>query len=394
MKYCVLIVDGASGWPLADRGGRTSLEVARTPNLDAVAQAASVGLVATVPPGMEPSSACACMSLLGYDPRIHYRGRSAIEAKSLGVPVEDGDVTFRCNLVAVQDGRMSSYSCGHIGGHEAQALVASLNEELGDASVRFYPGVGYRGMCRVRGRGEVLLADCTPPHDIPGKPVDDFLPRGPGSEYLRNIMTRSQEVFRDHPVNRGRVSRGEVPATGVWLFWASASVPEMPLFKAVYGLDAAMTSGVDLMRGLALMLGMEILEIPGVTDGQDNDHASQAVGALEALERKDMVVLHVEAPDEAAHAGSIADKVEAIERVDGEIVARLLSWDKEPLRILVAPDHATPIETQTHAGEPVPFVLYGPGFMANGARRFSEAEARGTGVLIEEGYNIMHRLTE
>jgi len=392
MKYCVLIIDGAAGLPLPESGKRTCLELARTPNLDAMAIEGILGLVRTVPPGMEPSSACACMSVLGYDPEVYYRGRAAIEARSMGMEIGGGEVVFRCNLVNIEDGRMQDYSAGHITTNEAQALISALNESLGSDDVRFFPGVGYRHILKLKGHEDTLQAACTPPHDIPGRPVADFLPHGPGSEFLRDLMERSEPVLKDHPVNIERKSRGQIPATGVWLFWGSGRVPDMPAFKQVYGLDAAMTSGVDLLRGLAQMAGMSTLDIKGVTDGPDNDYAAQAVGALEALGRHGMVVIHIEAPDEAAHAGSIDDKIGAIQRIDSEVVSRLRSWREDDLRVLIMPDHPTPIEVRTHTADPVPFLLWGDSVKANGAKRFTEAEAKGTGVFLEEGYKIMGRL--
>jgi len=392
MKYCVLIIDGASGLPLPGRGNRTCLELAATPNLDAMSREGYLGLVRTVPEGMEPSSACACMSVLGYDPKIYYKGRAGIEARSLGITIGADEVVFRCNLVTVRDGEMQDYSAGHIRTDEARRLIIALNESLGSDDVRFYPGVSYRHILKLRGHADVLDAICTPPHDIPGKPVADFLPKGAGSAFLRELMARSEVVLRDHPINKERESRGEVPATGIWLFWGSGQVPDMPAFKQVHGLDAAMTSGVDLLRGLAQMAGMAILEIKGVTDGLDNDYAAQVSGALESLDGYDLVVIHVEAPDEAAHAGSIGEKIEAIRRVDAEVVSRLRSWREDDLRVLVMPDHPTPITVRTHTADPVPFLLWGKGFKANRARRFTEAEVKSTGVFIEEGYKIMRRL--
>ena len=393
MKYCVLIIDGAAGWPLPQSGGKTTLELAHIPNLDAMAREGLVGQVRTVPPGMEPSSACACMSVLGYDPRVYYRGRSAIEAKSMGIPIADTEVVFRCNLVAIREGKMWSYSSGRISTHEAQVLVAALNGSLGSDRVRFYPGVAYRHICKIKGRAETLLASCTPPHDIPDKPIAEFLPQGQGSDLLRDLMAGSEAVLKEHPVNMERQARGDIPATMIWLFWGSGRVPDMLRFKEVYGLEAAMTSGVDLLRGLAQMVGMEVLDIPGVTDGLDNDYAAQAAGALKALDSYDLVVIHIEAPDEAAHVGSVDDKVGALERVDEEVIGRIRSRTSEALRVLILPDHPTPIEIQTHSDEPVPFVLWGPGFAPNGAKRFTETEARSTGVSIDEGYHIMGRLT-
>ncbi len=400
MKYCVVILDGAAGLPLADYGGCTSLELAATPNLDALAGHSQLGLVRTVPVGMEPSSACACMSLLGYDPTVYYRGRATIEAVSMGISVDPGEVVFRCNLVTVENGRLVSFNAGHIGSDESRQLIDSLNRELGYYHARFYPGVGYRHILKLIGREETLAAACTPPHDIPGESVDGYLPRGPGSDYLRELMAASAELLFDHPVNRVRRAAGKPPATAVWLFWGSGQVPVMPSFSEVFGVTAAMTSAVDLLNGLARMAGFDVLSLTGITDGPDNDFAGQAEGALAALHGHDLVVIHVEAPDEAGHAGSVAEKTAMIERIDAEIIARLRAYSAdslltsatEALRLLVMPDHPTPISVRTHTAHPVPFMLSGSGFAACGAVRFTEPEAVATGLLVDPGYTIMRRL--
>jgi 2,3-bisphosphoglycerate-independent phosphoglycerate mutase len=393
MKYCVLIIDGAAGLPLKERGGQTCLELACTPNLDTLALEGYCGLVRTVPRGMEPSSACACMSVMGYDPVVYYKGRASIEARSLGIDISEGDVVFRCNLVNVSDGRMQDYSAGHIGSDEAKAIIDTLNEKLGSDEVEFYPGVSYRHILKIKGREETLKAICTPPHDIPGKPVKEYLPKGLGSDYLRVLMERSETVLKDHPVNIERKVRGQLPATGIWLFWGSGQVPDMPAFKKVYGLAAAMTSGVDLLRGLANMVGMDILNIKGVTDGPDNDNAAQVAGALDSLKTHDLVVVHIEAPDEAGHEGDITGKIEAIEKIDKDAVSRLRNHQND-LRVLIMPDHPTPIKVRTHTADPVPFLIWGKGVKTNGAKRFNEAEAKKTGLFIAEGYKIMGKLVE
>jgi 2,3-bisphosphoglycerate-independent phosphoglycerate mutase len=391
MKYAVVIIDGAAGLPLPERGNKTCLELAHTPNLDSMAQAGILGLARTVPEGMEPSSACACMSVLGYDPRVYYKGRSAIEARALDIPIGEREVVFRCNLVGVQNGKMKSYSAGYITTGEARELISALNNSLGDDSVQFYPGVSYRHILKLKGHEETLSAQCTPPHDIPDKPVKAYLPRGKGSEILRDLMQRSEKVLQGHPINLRRQTHGDIPATTIWLFWGSSRVPEMPPFKKLYGASAALTSGVDLLRGLGKMVGMRVLNIGGVSDGLDNDYAAQASGALKALDDNDLVVVHIEAPDEAAHAGSINDKVEAIERIDKEVISRLRSY-RGDLRMLAMPDHPTPIKIRTHSPEPVPFLLWGKGFKPNGAKNFSEAAAKSTGLLIADGYKIMGKL--
>jgi len=386
-KYAILIMDGASGWPLKNRGDKTTLELARTPYLDALTKKGCLGLTHNVPHGMEPSSAIACMSLLGYNPEVYYRGRAAIEAVSIGVNIAPDETIFRCNLTAIKAGCMWSYCAGHISNAEAQELIDALNTQLGSSEVCFYPGVGYRHLLKIKGHPETARTVCTPPHDIPGKAVADFLPWGEGSDFLLRLMKESEAVLHDHHVNLGRIARGEVPATTAWFFWGSGAIPPTPSFKEQYGIAAALTSGVDLLRGLGMMMGMTILEIPGVTDNINNDFTGQVQGALAALQNHDLVVIHIEAPDEAGHSGKADEKIAAIEKTDALVVSQL--GQVKDLRLLVLPDHPTPVAIQTHTSEPVPFLMQGPGFVANGGRRFTETEAKQTGALITSGYNIM-----
>jgi 2,3-bisphosphoglycerate-independent phosphoglycerate mutase len=392
MKYCILIIDGAAGRPLPQRSGKTSLELADTPNLDALAGKGIVGLTRTVPEGMEPSSACACMSIMGYDPRIYYKGRSSIEALSMGISIGHSEAVFRCNLVSIRDGNMLDYSAGHISSAEAGQLIEALDNNLGDDDTRFFPGVSYRHILKLRGHEDALEAICTPPHDIPGQPIKNYLPQGKGSACLKDLMRRSELVLAKHPVNLARQARGETPATTIWLFWPSGQVPSLPPFCQVYGVDAAMISGVDLLRGLAQMAGIEVVKVPGVTDGLDNNYEAQAEGALKTLETQDLVIVHVEAPDEAGHSGSVEQKIEAIEKTDREIIGRLRRYKGDKLRLLIMPDHPTPIDIQTHTEDPVPFLLTGPGFTSNGAKRLTEAEARSTNFYIQAAYDIIEKL--
>jgi 2,3-bisphosphoglycerate-independent phosphoglycerate mutase len=391
MKYCVVIMDGASGWPLPDNGNMTCLELAGTPNLDSMARSGCLGVALTVPPGMEPSSACACMSVLGYNPVVYYRGRSGIEALSIGVPVNTGEVTFRCNLVTVLEGKMASYSAGYISTEEASAIIETLNQRLGSDEVSFFTGVSYRHICKIKGDESTLKAICTPPHDISDRAIADYLPHGEGSSLLRDLMKRSEAVLINHPVNVDRRRRGKLPATTIWLFWGSGQIPQMPPFEKEYGLKSAITSPVDLLHGLGAMAGMENLRIAGVTDGLDNDYEAQVGGALEALEKKDLVVIHVEAPDEMGHKGSAKDKIAAIEQIDREVMGRLLAWKKDDLKVLVMPDHPTPIKLKTHCAEPVPFLIWGKGVKGKGGLRFTEPEASKAGLSVEPGYKIMER---
>ncbi len=393
MKHCVLVLDGASGHPLEELDGKTCMEAALTPNLDSLAAGALVGTAVTVPEGMEPSSTAACSSILGYDPRRYQVGRGAIEAAAMGIKLGESQVAFRCNLVYVADGVMQDYSAGHIPSEESRRIISRLNEELGDDATGFHPGVSYRHILTLHNALETLEAECTPPHDIPGRPVEPFLPRGPGSERLLELMERSGPVLATDPVNEERARRGEPPANMIWLFWGGHKPGEMPAFFDVYRLRAAITSAVDLLGGLAELFSISRLTIPGVTDGPDNDYRRQAEGALAALADHDLVVIHVEAPDEAAHAGDARRKIEAIEQIDSQMVPLLTSFP-EPLRILAMPDHPTPVALRTHVSEPVPFMLHGPGFESNGAEAFSEAQARATGLRLQRGWELMGRLAQ
>lgn len=391
MKYVVLIMDGSAGEPVAERGGKTTLELAHTPNLDAMAAAGTVGLAHNVPPDLDPDSAVACMSIFGYDPKVYYTGRSPIEAKSLGIAAAEGDVLFRCNPVTIQNGKMVSHSAGSITTEEGHQLIASLNEKLGTEKIHFYPGVSYRNILKLKGAEDTALAFCTPPHDIPGKTAADFLPSGKGSAPLLDLMKKSEAVFKDHPVNLKRIAAGKLPATGIWLFWGSGRMPVLPPFDELYGLKAAVTTGVDLLRGLGKFARMSILDIPGVTDGPDNNYSGQAISGLESLRDYDIVIIHIESPDEAGHAGLVAEKIEAIEKIDAEVVSRIRNY-QQPLRVLVMSDHPTPVKKRIHTSDPVPLLLWGSGFKPNGAKRFTEAEAKQSGLEVDQGYKVMNTL--
>ncbi len=401
MKYVVLIVDGASGWPVASLGGKTAMEAARTPNLDQLAQRGTVGVAENVPEGMEASSAIACMSVMGFDPGVFYAGRGPIEAAAMGIELEPGQVAMRCNLVTVVDGRMVSYSAGNISTAEAAELVEALQQGLGDERLRFFPGVSFRHILTVRDGVALLETECTPPHDVTDKAVEGYGPKGPGAGLLRDLTERSKAILADHPVNRARIARGEPSATQIWLFWPGAKPDKVPSFSGANGgRTAALTSAVDLLRGLAVQTGIDVLRIDGVTDGGDNDFAAQMAGALAALEDHDLVFVHVEAPDEAGHAGDVEGKVRAIEQVDALMVPQLTdagasaryAWARDhEVRVLVLPDHPTPLELKTHVAEPVPFVMWGPGFEANGAKAFTEKEARATGFAVAPGHLLLSK---
>ena len=406
VKYVVLIIDGASGWPATALGGRTALEAAHTPNLDRLARGGLVGVAHTVPAGMEASSAVACMSVMGFDPAVHYAGRGPIEAMALGLELEPGEVAMRCNLVTVLDGRMVSYSAGNITSEESAQLIAALRGSLAAERLALHAGVGFRHILLVGDGAELLDTSFTAPHDITDRPVEGAEPVGPGAELARDLMERSKPILADHPVNAARIARGQLPATQIWLFWPGMKPAGVPTFAKSYGgRRAALTTGVDLLRGLALQTGVDILRIPGVTDGGDNDYAAQMAGALTALDDHDAVFVHVEAPDEASHAGDAEGKVRAIERVDELMVPQVLELAERTsgragvmprggVRLLVMPDHPTPLEIKTHAPEPVPFAAWGGGFEPNGAGAFTETEARATGFAVAPGHRLMSLFLE
>ncbi|MFH0920404.1 MAG: cofactor-independent phosphoglycerate mutase [Fibrobacterota bacterium] len=392
MKYIVLIMDGASGNPIPDHRDGTALSLATKVHLNALAKKGTLGLTQNVPEGMEPSSAIACLSVLGYDPRKSYSGRGPIEALALGITLNPGEVAFRCNLVTLADGNMQSYCCGHITDGESHALIATLNEKLGDDRVRFYPGVSYRHILVVKKGGDLLSAECTPPHDISDKPASAFRPKGTGARFLDDLMRRSERILKNHPVNKARIAAGKLPATSAWLFWGGAALSDLSSFESVYKVKACLTSGVDLLRGLARLTGIEILDIKGVTGGLDTDYTAQIEGALNALDTHDLVVVHVESPDEAGHMGSLPEKIKAIEETDAKMVSRILQYDKDAFRLLVLPDHPTPVSVKTHTSDPVPFLLYGPDIDWNSGAAYTEIEAESTGFIIPAGQNLMGKL--
>ena len=391
MKYCVIILDGAAGWPLPDLGGRTCLQAASTPNLDLMARGGMVGMAQTVPDGSEPSSAAACTSIIGYDPVADWVGRGAIEAASMGISLAPDEVALRLNTVTLGDGIMRSYAGGHITTHESRALISTLAEELDDETCRLYPGVAYRHILVVKGHPELMDLRYTPPHDISDKPTADHLPAGDGCALLLHYMDRARPLLAAHQVNAMRVEAGLLPVTDVWPFWPGVAPVGMTPFSEHRGVRAAMSSGVDLLNGLAVLAGIDRIEIAGVTDGPDNDYVAQAEGGLAALADHDLVVIHVESPDEAGHAGDIQAKLAAIEAIDREVVSRALAHP-EPMRILAMPDHPTPVALKTHVGEPVPFVLHGPGIDGPSAECYDEMCAAGTGLLVDPGRDVMDRL--
>jgi 2,3-bisphosphoglycerate-independent phosphoglycerate mutase len=396
MKYIILIGDGMAGRPLAELGGRTVLQAASTPNMDRLAREGTRGMVRTVPPGMPAGSDVANMSILGYDPERYYSGRAPLEAASMGIELGEGDVAFRCNLVTLAfdseggNSRMEDYSAGHISTEEARSLLRVLDGELGTESVVFHPGVSYRHLMLWKG-GEAG-AECTPPHDIIGRDVGEYLPTGEGGEFLRELMTRSVRVLEGQEINRKRVSEGKNAANSIWL-WGQGKKPALPSFRERFGLSAALVSAVDLTKGLGRVLGMDILDVPGVTGYLDTNYAGKAEYSLRALDTVDLVYIHVEAPDEAGHSGNYRDKLRAVEDFDrlvvGSVLTGLTAFGE--YRVLLMPDHPTPVALRTHTADPVPFVIYDSrDVRSDEAAAYSEDIDAEEGVLrVERGHELM-----
>ncbi|MCR5845801.1 MAG: 2,3-bisphosphoglycerate-independent phosphoglycerate mutase [bacterium] len=390
MKYAVVILDGASGWPLDELGGLTSLEAAETPNLDFMAARGMVGMAKNVPDGMECSSNVACTSIIGYDPAQYPIGRGAIEGYSAGVVLEPGQVAMRVNLSNVQDGCMFSYSTDNISSEELSPIVDALKAELDDETFTLHKSVGFRAILVVTGHPEIMECSFHAGHNITGEPIADKYPIGPGSDILTSYMKRADAILADLEINREREAAGKLPVNCAWAFWPGMRPDSMEPFSEVYGKSAAMQSGVDLLNGLAALTSMRRCSFPGITDGPDTDYVACGEGALEMLEADDVIFVHIEAPDAEGHDGNAPGKKAAIEAIDREVLGRLLDYAKtHELRIMASPDHPTPVETRKHAHEPVPFVLYGPGIEHNGASRLTEDEARATGLLVSPGHKMM-----
>ena len=373
----VLVPDGMADEPLAELGGRTPLQAARTPFMDEMARVGVVGLVQTVPEGLPPGSDVANLSVLGYDAAAVYTGRSPLEAASIGVHLGPNDVSYRCNFVTIADGVMKDNTAGHIPTEQADILVEALREAFAETPFEFHTGVSYRNLMVWRG-GE--LVPCTPPHDILDQPVAGHLPPGQAGRALRDLMQTAHEVLG--PLR---------PGTDVW-FWGEGTAPKLPLFRELRGLRGAVVGAVDLVRGLGVYAGLDVLTVPGATGDLDTDYAAKGRAAADALARYDFVLVHVEAPDEAAHMGSAAEKVSAIERVDAEVLARIWQTTQRPA-VMVLPDHYTPVRLRTHTEVPVPFVYAIAGAKSSGpsAACFDEASAASTGLLVPSGASLMDR---
>lgn len=397
MKYIVMLGDGMADYPVEALDGKTPLEVAKKPNIDRLARGGRLGMVKTVPDGLKPGSDVANLSAMGYDPLKCYTGRSPLEAVSIGIQMDDTDVAFRCNLVTLSDDAeyaektMVDYSSGEITTAEAAELIRAVDEAFRTDEILFYPGISYRH-CMIWHQGPVGL-NLTPPHDISDRKITEYLPQNP---VILDLMKRSYEILKDHPINQDRMARGLNPANSIWL-WGEGTRPGVTGFEAAYGVKASVISAVDLIKGIGLCAGMKVIEVEGATGNIDTNFKGKGEAALKTLlEGQDLVYIHVEAPDECGHHGDLEGKIQAIERIDQDIVGPLLKGLEEAgedYSILVMPDHPTPISIKTHISDPIPYLLYcSTDVTDSGIDTYTEKTGKSTGVYVEPGYLLMQQL--
>lgn len=397
MKYLILLGDGMADEPIEVLGGQTPLQVAQTPNMDRLADAGTLGLAQTVPAGFQPGSDVANLAVFGYDPAEYYSGRAPLEAVSMGVELGPDDVAFRLNMVWLEahygNLYMGDFSAGHIGTAEAAELVNSLQAELGDERFSFYPGISYRHLLVWRGGKDTMR--CVPPHDISSQSLKDHLPAGEGSAELIELMNSAQMLLANHPVNNTRIERGDMPANSIWL-WGQGRRPSMPTYQDLFNLQGGVISAVDLIQGLGICAGLKVVNVPGATGYIDTNYLGKGQAAVKLLQDSDFVYLHVEAPDEAAHGGLLDEKIKAIEDFDRLVVGTILDSLEQlgDCRILVLPDHPTPVELRTHTSKAVPYALFDS--RKSQPRRdtgYSENSAEASGNHCE-GHQLLRMLLE
>ncbi len=398
MKYVVIVPDGMADRPVRALGGLTPLEAARKPNMDAVARRGSCGMAKMFHRGLPYDSSIANMGILGYDPRRYFCGRSPLEAANVGVGLGAGDIALRCNLVTLVGGKMADFTAGHISSDEARSIMSDLSAALGGGGVEFYPGTSYRNLMVIRrGLRPSLDFSAKPPHDIVGSPVKDNMPRSRAASaavtagLLRQLIRRSWAVLAEHPVNLGRMRDGMKPANSIWL-WGAGRRPRMPSFSGKFGVRGSLVSAVDLLKGLGKVIGMDVLSVDGATGYLDTNYEGKAESALRSLESCDLTYVHLESTDEAGHEGSLEHKIKAIEDIDRKIVGRILDGLEGDYRVLLMPDHPTPIEVRTHTSEPVPYVLLDSRLDAAGAEAYTERSIKSKSVRTVEAHTLMRRL--
>jgi 2,3-bisphosphoglycerate-independent phosphoglycerate mutase len=400
MKYVIIVGDGMADYPIQSLGGRTPLMVAKTPHMDWMAKQGEIGLVKTIPDGFNPGSEIANLSIFGYDPFRYYTGRGPLEAASLNVKLAGDDIAFRCNLVTLKfQGNkmmMEDFSAGHITNEEAKEVILDLNKELATNEIQFYLGVSYRHLMVLKNGAarfsNLEKLELTPPHDILGKEIKDFLPQM--KEPILSLMNASQRLLKNHPFNLSREKKGLPPANSIWL-WGQGRSPQMITLKERFGIDGYVISAVHLIKGIGILAGLQVLEVPGITGYFDTNYDGKAQYAMRGLREKDFVYVHVEAPDEAGHMGDLRLKIEAIEAFDEKIVGPILKGlkDFKRYKILVLPDHPTPLSVRTHTADAVPYVIYSSENGANSSHgeTFDEVSAGQSGISIEKGFALIER---
>lgn len=398
MKYLVMLCDGMADEPNEALGNSTPMEKANKPCMDSLAAKAEVGIVKTVAEGLKPGSDVANLSVLGYEPAVYYSGRSPLEAASIGIDLKDTDVTLRCNLVTLSDEEdyekktILDYCADDISSEEAKILIEYIQEKLGNDVFRFYPGVSYRH-CLVWSNGNPHPGVLTPPHDITGKVITDYIPKGEAVDELYDLMKKSYDLLKDHPVNKARIARGKRPANSIWL-WGEGTKPLLDNFSEKFGIKGSMISAVDLLKGIAICAGMNSVDVDGATGYLDTNFDGKCKAAIEEFKKgADLVYIHVEAPDECGHRGEIENKVKAIEMIDEHILAPVVEFLRgyDDFAVLVCPDHPTPLSIRTHTSTPVPYLIYDSKNEINsGVKVFCEKEARETGNYIEKGFTMMN----
>ena len=388
-KYVIVVPDGAADQPIKMFGGKTIFEAAEKPNIDFIAMNGRQGLCQTVPPTLQPGSDVAMMAVLGYDPAKYYTGRAPIEAVAQGIDVIESDWIFRCNLVTTAGGKMVDHSSGNISSEEGKIFIEELNKTLGSEHIRFYPGVGYRHLMVVKGYDFPDL-QLQPPHDNIGIETEKLMPRGKNANVLIDLIKKSETLLKDHSINLARRNLKKNEATSIWI-WGHGKKARMELFKKKYGLNGAAITAVDLVKGLANLIGFDFIKVEGATGYFDTDYRAKGLAAIEAIKKYDIVLVHVEATDEAGHAGKADIKKKALEEIDKHIVGPILADLKKykNWRMLVMPDHPTPVSTQGHTGEAVPFAMMGDGISGEVHLPLGEKNAVKTGIKIDNGYELM-----
>ena len=392
MKYVIILPDGASDEALPQLGGKSPLEAARIPHMDSIAQQGCLGRVVTIPEGFGAGTDVGTLTLMGYDPRRYHTGRAPVEALAQQLQAEPDQLIFRCNFVNITDGKMKDFTAGHIAQADAEALIAALNQAVFPRETcAFHPGVSYRNLLLVSNAAGMTV-QCQPPHDITDQPVAGYWPKGADQRRVQAIMDRAAEVLAGHPVNQRRRERGEDWATNIWL-WGQGTPMRLESLEARYGLRGTVITAVDIIRGFALGMGLDLTEVAGATGYIDTDYDAKGRAALAALDRYDVVIVHVEAPDEAAHQGMAEEKMKSLERIDEAIVGPLLEKLRAQgeYRMLIAPDHATLVRTKGHDSEPPPFCYAGTGVATGSGRRFNEREAADSGLLLDPGHTLLER---